>query len=87
MVPPKDNSKNEACAVMKHPDAGKYYVIRRQLASLQTQINIKLKAGYSELLTIKNPNSVNLLVRVKERFSDKVKVCGNTVVLLGISER
>ena len=84
VVPAKDKMKAEACAVLKHPDDGSYYVIRRQLGSLQSQVNIKKKAGFEELVRYENPNSVNLLVRLKE--TGRVSVVVNTVRLLDITE-
>ncbi|HSA76175.1 MAG TPA: KilA-N domain-containing protein [Nitrosarchaeum sp.] len=87
---PEDTEKKEAFVILENTASKKpaYYCIRRQIETIDRAIKIyssKYDEGkVTEFLRINNPNSVNLLLRIKERLAKKINYERNTITLKNI---
>lgn len=88
MVPKTSNEDKREVFVILENTATKnpsYYCIRRQIETLDKailQYSSKYKEGkVAEFLRITNPNSVNLLIRIKETLHKKINYEYNSITL------
>lgn len=82
-----NEEKKEVFVILENKTVDKFYCIRRQVETIDRAIKDYKKKGddITEFLRIDNPNSVNLLVRIKEKLFKKINYSGNTITLKKIS--